>query len=275
MASSRDGGWRVTPEGEYVFRDAAREPELQRLRAIEALFDPGTERQLLSTGEWRGRRCLEVGAGAGSIAAWMRRQVGPSGRVVAVDTNVRFLDGLRPGVDVVHGDVREVDLGDQAFDVVHARYVLVHNHDVAGVLDRLVRALAPGGWLLVEEPDFTVALAFAGPEELAGGFERVNDAIDAMFSHRGLDAALGRRLPRLLQQRPDLELVTIDSESSAERGGSPLARMMSMSAAQLAERYVGTGRASPDDVLGYQRFAAEPSCWGIFYATVRALARKR
>ena len=54
-----------------------------------------------------------------------------------------------------------------------------------------------------------------------------------------------------------------------------LARMMSMSAAQLADRYVATGRASLDDVLGYQRFAAEPSYWGILYATVRTLARKK
>ena len=96
-----------------------------------------------------------------------------------------------------------------------------------------------------------------------------------MFSHRGLDVALGQRVPRLLQQRPDLELITIDSDSSVERGGSALARMMSMSAALLSDRYVGTGRALLDDVLDYQRFAADPSCWGIFYATVRALARKR
>lgn len=265
----------MTADGEYVFRDAAREPEWQRLRAIEALFDPGTERHLLATGEWAGRRCLEVGAGAGSIAAWMRRQVGPGGRVVAVDTDVRFLEALRPAVDVVHGDVREVDLAGQVFDVAHARYVLVHNQDAGGVVDTLVAALAPGGWLLVEEPDFTVARAFAGPDAAARAFERVNDAIGAMFSDRGLDPALGRRVPCLLQQRSDLELVTIDSESSVERGGSPLARMMSLSAAQLADRYVGTGRASSDDVAGYQRFAADPSCWGIFYATVRALARKR
>ena len=108
---------------------------------------------------------------------------------------------------------------------------------------------------------------------VAVGVARV---VAAMFSHRGLDVALGQRVPRLLQQRPDLELITIDSDSSVERGGSALARMMSMSAALLSDRYVGTGRASLDDVLGYQRFAADPSCWGIFfYATVRALARKR
>jgi len=51
MASSPHRGERVTVDGEYVFHDAAVEPELRRLRAIEALFDTGTQRHLLSTGE--------------------------------------------------------------------------------------------------------------------------------------------------------------------------------------------------------------------------------
>jgi SAM-dependent methyltransferase len=258
----------------YIFEDTAAEPELERLRAIEALFDPGTQRLLSSTGAWKGRRCLEVGAGAGSIAAWMQSQVGSAGRVVAVDTNVRFLQKLPPAVEVVHGDVREAPLEPETFDVAHIRYVLIHNADCAALLDRVIGALKPGGCLLVEEPDFAIARSFAGLPEMVRAFERVNDAIGAMFSDRGLDPSLGRRVPAMLQER-SLELTAVECDSSIERGGSPLARMMSMSAAQLSEKYVGTGRASPDDVAGYRAFASDPSCWGIFYSTVRALGTKR
>jgi SAM-dependent methyltransferase len=259
---------------QYVFHRAATDSEWHRLRALEAAFDPGTQRHLLSTGQWTGRHCLEVGAGAGSIAAWMRAQVGPSGRVVAVDTNVRFLEPLRGTVDVVQGDIRQMDLGSEAFDLVHLRYVLVHNEDARGVLEPLVTSLKPGGWLLVEEPDFSAAHAFVGPDDLTRAFERVSDAIQAMFVARRLNPALGRQVPALLQQG-GLDVVAVESDGPAERGGSPLARVMSLSAAELSDQYVATGRASPQDVRGYAAFAGNPSCWGIYYSTVRALGRKR
>jgi hypothetical protein len=190
-----------------------------------------------------------------------------------VDTDVRFLEPLQAEVEVVHGDVREADLGARAFDVAHLRYVLIHNADSAGVLDSVTCSLKPGGWLLVEEPDFSVALAFAGPAVLTRAFERVNDAILAMFAGRGLDPALGRHVPAMLEQR-GLELVSVECDLSTERGGSPLANMMSLSAVQLCDKYVATGRASSEDVSGYREFAADTSCWAIYYSTVRALVRK-
>src|SRR5689334_19234277 len=102
------------PPDEYVFEDVALEPEFVRLKAIESVFDPGTQRSLLATGEWAGRACLEVGAGAGSIARWMRSQSGAAGRVVAIDTNVRFLEALRDEIEIVRGDVRDADVGERA-----------------------------------------------------------------------------------------------------------------------------------------------------------------
>jgi ubiquinone/menaquinone biosynthesis C-methylase UbiE len=37
-----------------------------------------------------GWRCLEVGAGRGSMAVWLAQRVGPSGHVVATDVDVGF-----------------------------------------------------------------------------------------------------------------------------------------------------------------------------------------
>jgi SAM-dependent methyltransferase len=260
-------------EDEYIFSDVALEPELARLRSIEAVFDPATQRHLLTTGEWAGRRCLEVGAGAGSIAAWMGTHAGPSGRVVAVDTNVRFVESLRPAVEVVEGDVRELDLGASSFDVVHVRYVLIHNERADAIVEALLRALAPGGWLLVEEPDFSVAHSLVGPAHARAAFDRVNDAIAAMFLARGLDPGFGRRVPALLAER-GLVIESLESDTLAARGGSPLAAMMRLSAQQLRDKYVSTGRATTDDVDGYTDFASDPATWGVYYSTVRVLARK-
>ena len=45
--------------------------ELGRLRLLEARYDPHTHRRLSMFGPLAGTRCLEVGAGAGSVARWL------------------------------------------------------------------------------------------------------------------------------------------------------------------------------------------------------------
>src|SRR5690606_13419003 len=131
----------------YIFDDASGEPELHRLRLLESVFDEKTREHLLATGPLESRFCLEVGAGAGSIAAWMNSQVGPTGEVMAIDSNIRFLRDLDPRIRVVEGDIRSAVLPAEHFDVVHARYVLIHNADARSVLSAMLQALKPGGYL--------------------------------------------------------------------------------------------------------------------------------
>jgi len=45
------------------------------LAGIEATWDPGTRELLDSLGVGSGWSCLEAGAGAGSIAAWLAERV--------------------------------------------------------------------------------------------------------------------------------------------------------------------------------------------------------
>ena len=87
-AGTRDveGSRDMNEPGEYAFPNAA-QGQRERLQALEAVLDPGTVQQLGDRGvglEWA---CLEVGAGAGSIARWLAEQVGPHGRVLATDLN--------------------------------------------------------------------------------------------------------------------------------------------------------------------------------------------
>src|SRR5437899_2000281 len=108
--------------------DAAWEHEGDRLRLAEAVFDPVTTSRLTFLGVGPGWRCLEVGAGAGSIAVWLARRVAPSGQVTASDIDTRFLDRLepQPGLEVLRHDITGVGLPPATFDLVHARLVLQH-----------------------------------------------------------------------------------------------------------------------------------------------------
>jgi SAM-dependent methyltransferase len=255
----------------YVFEEAPHDAELLRLRRIEAALDPASIRWLAPTAIEPGCSCLEVGAGAGSIARWLGQAVGVSGRVVAVDVDPRFL-AKHANVEVVAQDIRERE-GRGEHDVVHARYLLVHLADFSRALDRMIASLRPGGWLVLEEPDFASARFAGGPPQLAGAFDRVNAAIARMFESRGMDPALGLHLPAILAER-GLTVCDVECDTHLCRGGSAIAQMMKASTEQLRDKYVGTGLADDADIEGYRCFADDPSAWGVYYATVRIRARR-
>ncbi len=138
--------------GKYIF-DTAWQAELERLRALETIWDGYSRHNLEATGLATGWRCLEVGAGAGSIARWLCDRVGAQGSVVATDTDVRFLDSAQSNLEVRRHDITRDELETAAYDLVHTRLLLEHlpQHEVA--LDRMIAALKPGGWLVIEEFD--------------------------------------------------------------------------------------------------------------------------
>ena len=131
------------------FVDTQAEAERRRLRLLEESFDPFSFRQLENLGVRTGWRCLEIGAGAGSVAAKMAELAGPE-NVVATDLSLAFLGPLADlGVTVLHHDVATDDAPGE-FDVIHTRFVLEHLPERDAVIKRLSSWLKPGGWLLIE-----------------------------------------------------------------------------------------------------------------------------
>jgi SAM-dependent methyltransferase len=140
--------------GGYVFDDAWH-AERARLGSLEAALDPGTIRHLTDLGVRPGWRCVEVGAGAGSIAWWLAEQVTPGGSVLAVDLQTNLLEQLKhPALEVRRHDIVNDQLPTREFDLVHTRWMLHWPADRAVAIGNMVEALRPGGVLLAEEPDF-------------------------------------------------------------------------------------------------------------------------
>src|SRR5204862_4966475 len=139
----------------YFFDDAETAREGARLRLIEEAYDPTTHALLERLGVDVGWRCAEIGAGAGSIAAWLGERVGPVGRVVAIDRDIRHLGWIdAPNITVRACDIVADDLERGQFDLVHFRGLLEHVRDVDRALRQMTDSLAPGGWLLGEGGDF-------------------------------------------------------------------------------------------------------------------------
>jgi SAM-dependent methyltransferase len=179
-----------------------------RFAALAAMFDSATERHLQDRGVGPGWHCLEIGGGGGSIARWLAERVGPDGRVVVTDVDTRFLDHMgRENVAVRRHDVTRDALPEHAFDLIHARMVLMHLPARDQVLSRLVPALKPGGWLVCEEFDRLSAPPDPGLGEIA---LKTHEAMGRLHHDQGVAPDYGRLLFARLR---DTGLISLGAEA--------------------------------------------------------------
>ncbi len=169
--------------------------EQGRLRALQDLWDPFTEQYLGQAGVPATARCLEVGAGAGSVARMLAR-ICPSGDVTATDIDTRFFADLatEERITVLSHDVTRDGFPTGSFDVIHARMVLCHLADPAQALAAMAEWLRPGGLLLAEDLDLGPADASPHPVMRQG----LLVAERTLGASQGSDLRLGRRLQALV-----------------------------------------------------------------------------
>jgi ubiquinone/menaquinone biosynthesis C-methylase UbiE len=223
----------------YVFDNAAPQAAA-RLAALAAVFDPGSRRHLCERGVADGWRCLEIGGGLGTMTRWLSERVGPAGAVLTTDIDTRHLQQLRlANVDVRQHDVLTDPLPTGSFDLAMARLVLEHLPDPDVALAKMIDAVRPGGWLVVE--DFELLPGVATEEH--GIAERISKTMAAM---RHVSAAAGahRRLGRSLASRLRLQgLANVDTEGRVLlwRGGTTGATLSRLNFEQLREPILATG----------------------------------
>ncbi|MDH6126346.1 methyltransferase domain-containing protein [Kitasatospora sp. GP82] len=184
-----------------------RPTELKRLRALERMSDAWTQRVFAERGLRADWRCLELGAGAGSIARWLSAQC-PDGKVVALDIDTRFLDTRGPdagrarNLDVVQCDLRDVAFPPASFDLVHARALMMHLPHPEEIIAKVARWLAPGGWLVLEDP-----VNFATDSSPHPAWRRIMRALEDTLSAQGSDLTWARRRqPAILAEAGLVEL---------------------------------------------------------------------
>ncbi|MFE7468068.1 class I SAM-dependent methyltransferase [Streptomyces sp. NPDC057499] len=191
------------PAGQGYLLDNRQSEAGIRFGALGELFDPVTFRHVDRLGITTGMRCWEVGAGSPSVPLGLAERVGPTGAVVATDIDVSWTGGIDGDViEVLRHDVAADPPPPGAFDLVHARLVLVHVTDRAEALRRMIQALRPGGWLLLEDADPGLQPLLcpdeSGPEQRLAN--RLRAGFRSLMAGRGADLAYGRTLPRLLRE---------------------------------------------------------------------------
>lgn len=214
---------------------------------VAPLFDPGTLRRLALLGTGPGWRCWEVCPGGASVANWLAKRVGPTGRVVVTDTDVSWASSRARQVEVrLHDMATQPPPGD-GFDLVHARLVLGRLTDRDGALRMMVASLRPGGRLLVEDADPALQPLVSpdehGSEQLLAN--RIRHGYRTLLAESGVDLTYGRTLPRLLREA-GLQHVEADVHFPL---ASPACTVLELETVRRVRgRLVAAGLATEEDI---------------------------
>lgn len=245
-----------TVEPGYVF-DNHNENARDQHRFLAAAYDPLTTRRLAETGVGPGWHCLEVGAGGGGVARWLARRVAPGGSVIATDVKP---DHIAPaeGMRVWRHDVTGDPLPEAAFDLIHSRLVLLHLPERVEVLDRLVRALKPGGVLQLDEFDITYGPSLLMPEPGARElYEEFLQAKIRLMIRAGADPAWGREAGAAMLRAG---LVDVDPRPHVEQwnADSPGVHLISHHTRHLRDAFVREGMTD-DRLARVRELLADPA----------------
>jgi SAM-dependent methyltransferase len=124
-------------------------------------------RSFVRLGLQAGHSVLDVGCGTGVDLQALAELVGPTGRVVGVESSAEMLAQARERtrglpVDVRLGDAQRLDLPDGSFDGCRADRVFQHLEDPRQAMRELVRVARPGGRVAVVDTDWgTLVVAAA------------------------------------------------------------------------------------------------------------------
>jgi SAM-dependent methyltransferase len=250
----------------YVF-DTEWERERERLSANEQYWDPFSIRILEQLGIVEGMRVLDVGAGGGTIAQWFARQVAPSGSVLAVDLNPKFLMALdEPNLEARQMDLFADEFPRDSFDVVHARCLLEHLPERIRGLERLIGAAGPGGLVAVCELGGPI---YPTPDDLL-----TREVFLAVVNEAGWDHTWA---PAIAENMRQLGLEEVDAESFRRYmvgGDIGSVRINQFSISVLRDRMVATGRVTSDQIDACLERLRDPTVGHLSFETWYAWGRR-
>jgi SAM-dependent methyltransferase len=174
--------------------------EQARLSRLNDMLNAATLRELALSGT---EHILDVGAGLGQLTRAMSRT---GARVLGIERSPeQIAEAHRQAalagetIDLRPGDALALPLSASewgSFDVAHARFLLEHVADPLAVVRQMVRAVRPGGRVILADDDHELLKFFPEPP----GLSTVWHAYQRSYDRAGNDPIIGRRLPSLLHQ---------------------------------------------------------------------------
>ncbi len=175
--------------------------EQRRLSYLNDLLNAACVRELALSG---GEKILDVGAGLGQLTRALAHAAGRpalgierSEEQMAEARRLAAEDGEEALVELRAGDAQSFPLAKDewgTFDVAHARFLLEHVPEPERVVAQMVRAVRPGGRVVLCDDDHDVLRLHPEPP----GLRPVWEAFVRTYDRNGNDPYVGRRLVSLL-----------------------------------------------------------------------------
>jgi SAM-dependent methyltransferase len=204
----------------------------------------------------------------------MAELVGERGYVLATDIDTRWIqtNGLSQ-LDVLQHDIVADPLPQGEFDVIHARLVLSWLPARDAVLSRLVAALRPGGWLVVEDFDSMLHHCLDPLNDEERVFDKVSGAFGQALHRRGVDTTWPRTLPRRLAAAGLVD-VGAAGHLTIYHGGSPAAQLWIANIDQVGDGLIQAGLITTAERDTFRHLLHDPSFVGNYPLLITAWGEK-
>ncbi|MEU8268344.1 class I SAM-dependent methyltransferase [Sphaerisporangium sp. NPDC049002] len=245
--------------------------EDERLSALAEELDPASFRRLESLPVRSDWRCLELGAGTGTVARRLADRC-PAGSVTATDLDLQLVQSRREeqaNLRWLHHDLTRDDFPPASFDFIHARYLFCHLRSREPDLARVVSWLAPGGWLMLEEP-----AAFPIESSPHPAYRATGMGVFTVLAERiGTDC----RWPRALHDDVSglgLEDVEMDIACSVVGGDLPMSRFWRLTIEQLDPALRAIEGITPAMIAETRALLRDPGFRDLGMATIAVWGRR-
>jgi SAM-dependent methyltransferase len=263
------------PSSTYLL--AGQMSELERLQLQARVWEPAGQALLERLGTGRGLRAIDVGCGCFGWLRILNQWVDPGGTVTGTDVDSKLLDAARAlieqdglgNVTLVQDDLFDSRLEPHTFDLVHSRFEIGPLGRAADQLTSYLRLVAPGGWVILEDPDLG-SWHFNPPAPAA---ERLIALFTEAFIAAGGDLNAGRRHLDLLREAGfDPE---VRAEVYALAPGHPYLRLPLQFSVSLEPRLLRLVSRTELEELRQRAEAelAQPGRWGTTFTLVQTWAR--
>ncbi len=174
-----------------------------RLNLLASVMQPYTEALLQNLGLGSGANFLDNGCGGGNVAMMAAQIVGETGSVTAIDFDPEIIslaenDRKQAGIEHLSFQVKnayELDFESQ-FDFAYARFLLSHLKNPLQALQRMRKAVKPGGKIVVEDVHFSGHFCYPANSS----FDQYLNLYSQVVARRGGNADLGPQIPELFRQ---------------------------------------------------------------------------
>jgi len=188
-----------------LYLHGSSEREQARLDRQSGLIDRRSLATLRLGGE---RRVLDLGCGTGRFTREIAAALGPEAHVLGIERDPRQIEAARL-LGAAHPAAGQVELREGraedpplapdevgSFDLAHARFLLEHHEDPLAVVRAMVRAVCPGGRVVLADDDHDVLRMWPEPP----AFLALWRAYTRLYVENGTDPYVGRRLVALLSE---------------------------------------------------------------------------